>query len=204
MNMNFKDIIKKSKIPKLQSRNDFPILIRQMGYKKICEIGVNRGGFLSILSLGDPDHLVGVDVWDVYDQEAYEDIPGYYKLYPHNMNKVWRERAQAWAERTYLNVDIIVDFSVEAAKQFEDGYFDFVYIDASHTYEAVVADLEAWYPKIRKGGMIAGHDYHNVIGFAGKRLNCKDGIDDFAKKVGKEDALMITMKDWPTSFFFVK
>lgn len=36
-----------------------------------------------------------------------------------------------------------------AAEQFEDGSVDFLYIDASHTYDAVLADLVAWYPKVK-------------------------------------------------------
>jgi hypothetical protein len=192
------------KIPKLKIREDFPILIKQMGYKKICEVGVNRGHFLSILAISNPDHLVGVDVWDIYDKEAYKDMPIYFDYYTHDKNKVWREQVQKWAKKTYLNVDIIVNLSVEAAKQFEDGYFDFVYIDANHTYESVTADLNAWYPKVREGGMIAGHDYHNDISGDGKfHMSCKDGIDDFVEKIGKEKDIMTT-QDCPRSFFFVK
>ena len=40
------------------------------------------------------------------------------------------------------------------------GYVpDAIYIDANHTYEAAKQDIELWYPKVRKGGMICGHDY---------------------------------------------
>ena len=48
--------------------------------------------------------------------------------------------------------------SVEAAPTVEDNSLDFVYIDALHTYEAVLSDLNAWYPKVRKGGLVTGHD----------------------------------------------
>lgn len=37
--------------------------------------------------------------------------------------------------------------------------FDFVFIDADHSYEAVCADIMAWYPLVRSGGILAGHDY---------------------------------------------
>lgn len=47
----------------------------------------------------------------------------------------------------------------EAAPLFEDGALDGVFIDADHTYEAVKRDIENWLPKIRKGGILAGHDY---------------------------------------------
>jgi cephalosporin hydroxylase len=49
--------------------------------------------------------------------------------------------------------------SLDASKLYEDESLDFVFIDASHEYEDVLDDLNAWYPKVKKGGTIAGHDY---------------------------------------------
>lgn len=48
--------------------------------------------------------------------------------------------------------------SVEASKEFEDESCDVIFIDMQHTYEAVKEDLEHWYPKLKTGGYIAGHD----------------------------------------------
>lgn len=47
-----------------------------------------------------------------------------------------------------------------AAEQVEDGWADFVFIDAAHSYAAVKQDIEAWRPKVRPGGWLGGHDYH--------------------------------------------
>lgn len=48
--------------------------------------------------------------------------------------------------------------SVEASKDFQDESCDVVYIDMQHTYQAVKEDLKYWYPKVKTGGYIAGHD----------------------------------------------
>jgi cephalosporin hydroxylase len=49
--------------------------------------------------------------------------------------------------------------SLQAAKLYKDSSLDFVFIDADHEYESIVADIEAWLPKVKAGGYIAGHDY---------------------------------------------
>ena len=49
--------------------------------------------------------------------------------------------------------------SVLAARTYPDRGLDFVFIDGEHTYEAVCEDIRAWLPKVKKGGILAGHDY---------------------------------------------
>lgn len=65
------------------------------------------------------------------------------------------------------NIKPVADFvrplrtsSVEAAKTFDDGTLDLVLLDAGHTYEDVKADLEAWLPKLKAGGVLAGDDWN--------------------------------------------
>lgn len=48
--------------------------------------------------------------------------------------------------------------SAEASNNYEDESLDFVYIDADHSYEAFKKDLQHWYPKVKRGGVFAGHD----------------------------------------------
>jgi hypothetical protein len=68
-------------------------------------------------------------------------------------------------------VQVIKDFSPGVAAQFADDYFDFVYIDADHTESAVYTDLCAWWSKVRPGGVLAGHDYCDMV------LRCPDGSE---------------------------
>lgn len=56
-------------------------------------------------------------------------------------------------------VEVCRDFTVRCAQHFADQYFDFIYVDARHDYKGVTQDLHAWFPKLKPGGIIAGHDY---------------------------------------------
>lgn len=62
-----------------------------------------------------------------------------------------------------LNATIVKADSADAASDFADESLDFVFIDADHQYDAVIRDLEAWWPKIKPNGRIGGHDYSSEI-----------------------------------------
>jgi hypothetical protein len=51
--------------------------------------------------------------------------------------------------------------SIEAAKQYKDKSIDVVFIDACHEYKCVIEDIDAWLPKVKNGGILAGHDIHH-------------------------------------------
>jgi len=67
-----------------------------------------------------------------------------------------------WVERTkdIRGIQLVEAESKVAAAQFDDGYFDLVFIDACHQFDYVVADIKAWKPKIRANGILCGHDYN--------------------------------------------
>jgi hypothetical protein len=120
----------------------------------VAEIGCAEGLFsLEILQWGAK--LIMVDNWGHipgqrgdggYEQSWHE------KNYMEAMNRVlpYRDR-----------VTVLQGKSVSCADAVEDESLSMVYLDADHSYEGVRADLKVWLPKIRKGGIIAGHDYLN-------------------------------------------
>ena len=69
--------------------------------------------------------------------------------------------------------------SERATGLFADGSVDFVYLDGDHGREAMRRDLDAWFPKVRPGGFLGGHDYLNDD-FPGARR----AVDDFCSEHG--------------------
>ena len=65
----------------------------------------------------------------------------------------------------------------EVASQFEDNSVDFVFIDADHNYESVKKDILSWLPKMKKGGIMSGHDYFN------KTCGVKQAVDEIFENV---------------------
>jgi predicted O-methyltransferase YrrM len=66
-------------------------------------------------------------------------------------------------------------YSWELADRFSDESVDFIWIDADHHYSSVIQDIRAWWPKLKKGGIIAGHDYTDE----GVKLAVREFFDEF-------------------------
>ena len=80
-------------------------------------------------------------------------------------NWSWDEVRTEWETNTRHFKDIInlhESFSYMVVDSFEDESIDFIYIDGEHTYESVKRDISLYLPKIKNGGIISGHDYHDV------------------------------------------
>lgn len=71
----------------------------------------------------------------------------------------------------------IVGDSSETAQGYDDKSLDFVFIDADHAYENVKRDINAWLPKIKSGGILAGHDYIST------HSGVKRAVDELFKDV---------------------
>ena len=128
-------------------------LLREMPKKSICaEIGTYNGKFAKkILYFTNPQQLHLIDPWE---GSWYDKAPSQNKMnerYQHVLKRFAREinRGQVAINRGY---------SHEVHNNFEDNYFDWIYIDGNHQYEFVKQDLELYYSKIKMGGFITGFD----------------------------------------------
>lgn len=84
-------------------------------------------------------------------------------------------------------IKVIRDYSFNVAKQFPNECFDIIYIDADHTYEACLRDIEDWYPKVKKRGVLTGDDYRNHKTKTGVKFGVIKAVQTFIKKNGLED-----------------
>jgi predicted O-methyltransferase YrrM len=131
-------------------RLDLASLFSELGFRTGVEVGTERGVYAKALC----NRIRGlklscVDGWAAY--KGYREHVSQAKL-----DSFYAETAERLSP---YDVTLVRKFSVEAAKGFADGSLDFVYLDANHDYGHVVADLCAWTPKVKKGGIVAGHDY---------------------------------------------
>jgi FkbM family methyltransferase len=121
---------------------------------KGVEIGVLRGDYSKIiLERWHKGELFLIDTWRHIGH--YIDMNGRDDQYHYDCLIETCKNIKPWEDRTHI---IRMD-SVKSADMFPDEYFDFIYIDADHSYEGVVKDIVAWWPKIKKGGLFCGDDY---------------------------------------------
>lgn len=67
---------------------------------------------------------------------------------------------RSWTAPVGHVINVMPCGSPEAAALYDEASLDFVMIDGDHRYEAVLADIDAWWPKVRPGGLLTGDDYH--------------------------------------------
>lgn len=125
------------------------------------EIGVQKGIFsnqvLTAWRLNSMYHLI--DPWAKQSDAVYNDGANQ----PQNIQDETMNSAQAQTAKWTDNVTLWRSFSDEAASNFEDLSLAFVYVDGNHYFEYVLRDLELYWPKLRPGGIMAGHDYSNAF-----------------------------------------
>lgn len=143
------------------------------------EVGVNKGNYAKVLLNTWPalSMYVGIDAWKTWAEEEYLDIANYDE-HEENYITTIENLLDTPTETAKL---IIRQESVQAASLFKDGSVDVVYLDAMHHYSAVYEDMTTWWPKIRPGGILAGHDY--LLGVESATIfTVKPAVETFARE----------------------
>ena len=143
---------------------------------KIAEIGVMAGGNAEIINNTlHPRKLYLIDSWST----DYRPV----------MHDRLKETAARFEGKE--NVCIIKDSSEEALCLFQDNTFDYVYLDNAHNYEHVLNEMYMWWRKVKKGGMLAGHDingcYPERVLRAVQEFAKEKNVKYYSKQNEKED-----------------
>ena len=143
---------------KLSRWKQIPYLFAEMGLKVGAEIGTEGGKYADCLLRKMPDLFLScIDCWDSYPgyrEKMVDQQAGYYHKAV--------ERLSKHADR----VNLIKGYSMDVVTTFADESLDFVYIDGNHNFQNATNDIAEWSKKVRKGGLVMGHDYtHNNVGY---------------------------------------
>jgi len=115
-----------------------------------AEIGIRYGGHsLTILK-----HLPMKRLYLIDPQQGYDGIDGYHRRGFKEIRKGLKRNLNAYSDKLVF----IRKMSENAVDDIPDN-MDFIYIDGNHDYEYVKKDVDMYYPKIKKGGVLCGHDF---------------------------------------------
>jgi len=134
------------------TRRVIAYFIMERKYSRFAELGIAEGKTLKSILKRKPaisllDEYYAVDSWEEYHGHLKEEWEKYYYEIKEFTKK-------------FPQLKVLRKTTLEAAKDIPDGYLDLVFIDADHSYETVKADIIAWLPKVRPGGVLMGHDYN--------------------------------------------
>ncbi|CAK0840158.1 unnamed protein product [Prorocentrum cordatum] len=157
---------------------------------RAAEVGVFQANTsVALMSRFPSLHMLLVDPYHLHTQTAPDDqlLEEFYV----SPREVF-DAAVNWTRPYRSRAAFMLQESVEASRWVEPGSLDLVFIDGDHRYESVARDMEAWWPALREGGALAGHDF--VLTFPG----VVRAATEFA--VQHEIQLFIAPEVW----FFVK
>ncbi len=156
----------------LKGREEIPDLLQELGLETGIEVGVKQGAFSEIIlskwTLCTNYKLV--DLWA--HQKNYKDIANVDDSKHNEFLLEAKERLKKWEDK----IEYFKMYSTEAAKKIEKESVDFIYIDARHDYCGAMQDLEHYWPLLKPGGVMAGHDYNENNEVRGQDWGiCEDG-----------------------------
>jgi hypothetical protein len=183
----------------LATRNEAGYWLNSLGlFGEGVEVGVFRGEYSNeILRTWRGSRLTSIDPWREFAASEYVDMCNTTQTDQEINYQSTAATLSKFAERSR----ILRMTSLEAASQFEGESLDFVYLDAQHHYEAVRDDIRLWLPKVRRGGVLGGHDYLDGRLPSGQ-YGVKQAVQEMVASTGNH--LVITHeRDWPSWYVVV-
>ena len=164
---------------------------------EVAEIGVAEGDFSQeILTATAPRALHLIDPWIHQARDDYTNDPN-------NVSDATQgARYEGVLERFREPIEggtvhVHRGYSHEVADEFEAGQFDWIYVDAMHTADAVYRDLVAWHDTVKPDGFIAGHDYTNHVQAKSWNFGVVEAVNRFVSQFGYA-FIALTMEAFPT------
>jgi hypothetical protein len=174
-----------------ENRLQLPELLNSMGlHGEGVEVGVQLGTFSEQFCL----RWSGQKLWCV---DHWPDVSV----------MVQAESALSDAcKMTGIDHQLVRKASLDAAPYFNTGQLDFVYIDADHNFDSVKSDILAWWPKVRDGGLLCGHDFmdgcFDRCAFGDYfHYGVKSAVLEFASEVNR---FVFQSRDHPPSWLIIK
>ncbi len=151
----------------------------------VAELGVDKGDFSKkILLYNEPEKLILIDSWNTnrYNDSKYSYVKNRFKNYS----------------------QVIIDrgFSENRLKKYDDNYFDWLYIDTTHSYQQTKKELELAKDKVKIDGYITGHDYCTGNVNTGYKYGVITAVHEFCIKYNYEICYLTL--DRPPSFALKK
>lgn len=156
------------------------------------EVGVAEGRFsLELLQMGIKK-LYMVDVWG-HHPELKGDGSSPQEWHNRNYQDA-KDRVAPFKNKAVM----LKGLSSDMAKQIKDNSIDLLYLDGSHDYEGVLKDLNTYFPKVKTGGIISGHD------FLAPQYGVNQAVKEFCHKHNKELFTIPELKQEDAGFYFKK
>lgn len=147
----------------------------------VAEIGVFVAALSEQLLAARPDlTLYMVDCWGENQADHYKDTNDFHANASNEQQRGWEKNARDKVEQYGDRAIICKGLSTKIAEDFDDGFFDLVFVDADHSYKGCLEDIKAWEGKVKKGGYISGHDYENNE--ADFKFGVTEAVDEWKPK----------------------
>jgi len=170
---------------------EYPLLLKEVGFLMRVEIGTYKGKYAEVLCNAiEGLDLTAVDAWKVY--AGYKDY-GVTDLEDEAYRQTL-ERAKA------TGFKIIKAWSLDAVKEFENESLDFVFIDGNHDFRHCTEDVDEWSKKVKKGGIVSGHDFFRNHK---KEFGVKEAVTGWCEAYDIKPLFVIAHDQCP-SWFYIK